>query len=237
MGHNCSCAQASGGECHSRAISGFAEAAFRLPATGNMALQRAVHCFTYFAHARHVFVRAAIEPGRHRPQQGGVILKRIVVFGNSGSGKSTYAKNQSAGLGCPHMDLDTVAWESGSATPVRRNPEASRSEILTFINPEPNWVVEGCYADLLELALAHATEIVFLNPGPETCVENARNRPWEPHKYSSREAQDANLGMLIEWIKAYDRRTDEFSYLAHRRLFEGFDGPKMEFNSNARDAS
>lgn len=129
-------------------------------------------------------------------------MKRIVIFGNSGSGKSTYAKDQSAILDCSHMDLDTVAWDSGAETPTRRSLEVSRLDILTFINSECSWVVEGCYADLLEIAMVHATEIIFLNPGTEACVENARNRPWEPHKYSSREAQDANLGMLIDGSKS-----------------------------------
>ncbi len=161
-------------------------------------------------------------------------MKRIVIFGNAGSGKSTYAKVQAAGLGCSYMDLDTVAWESDAETPTRRPLDVSRSEILKFIDSEKNWVVEGCYADLLEVALPHATETVFLNPGAETCVENARNRPWEPHKYSSPEAQNANLGMLVEWIREYNHRMDEFSYEAHRRLFEKFPGEKREYSSNGR---
>lgn len=132
------------------------------------------------------------------------------------------------------MDLDMVAWEPGIEPPRRRSLDASKLEILKFIDSEQHWVVEGCYSDLLEIAIVYATEVVFLNPGTETCIENARNRPWEPHKYNSPEAQDANLEMLIDWIKAYDRRTDEFSYVAHRRLFERFEGPKREFNSNER---
>ncbi|HAN26340.1 MAG TPA: shikimate kinase, partial [Haliea salexigens] len=91
-----------------------------------------------------------------------------------------------------------------------------------------------CYADLLELAIPHATEIVFLNPGTETCIENARQRPWEPHKYASPAAQDANLAMLIAWIRDYEQRVDEFSYTAHRRLFDGFQRRKRELQSNAR---
>ena len=163
------------------------------------------------------------------------MLKRVVVFGNSGSGKSTYAKRLAAAGGCPHLDLDTIAWEPEAATPTRRSLEASRPDILAFVESTNDWVIEGCYADLLAVALDHATDLVFLNPGAETCVENARNRPWEPHKYATPEAQDANLGMLIDWIKAYDQRTDEFSHVAHRRLFDGFSGQKLEFLSNARD--
>lgn len=161
-------------------------------------------------------------------------MKRIVVFGNSGAGKSTYAQDRSARLGGAHLDLDTVAWEPEAAAPTRRSLPASRADILAFVRGARNWVVEGCYADLLDVALPYATDIVFLNPGIEACIENARNRPWEPHKYSSPAAQAANLDRLIDWIKAYEQRPDEFSYTAHRRLFDEFPGPKLELRSNAR---
>ena len=161
-------------------------------------------------------------------------MHRVVIFGNSGSGKSTLALARSASLGCPLLDLDTIAWEAGTETPTRRSLEASRSAIHEFVHSAESWVLEGCYADLLELAMPHATEVVFLNPGTETCIENARQRPWEPHKYSSPAAQDANLAMLIAWIRDYEQRVDEFSYTAHRRLFDGFQGRKQELQSNAR---
>lgn len=134
------------------------------------------------------------------------------------------------------MDLDTVAWLAGTSTPARKPFPDSKAEILKIVALDC-WVVEGCYADLLEVAVPRATEIVFLNPGADTCVQNARNRPWEPHKYSSPEEQDANLEMLVNWIREYDRRTDEFSYTAHRRLFDNFVGSKREFLSNEREAS
>lgn len=163
-------------------------------------------------------------------------MKRIIVFGNSGAGKTTYALDESARLGGAHLDLDTVAWEPAAEQPTRRALPASRAEILAFVEGTGTWVVEGCYADLLEIALPYATNIVFLNPGSDTCVGNARKRAWEPYKYSSPAAQAANLAMLIDWIKTYEHRTDEFSYTAHRRLFDSFDGPKLELRSNHRPA-
>lgn len=159
-------------------------------------------------------------------------MQRIVIFGNSGSGKSTLARQRAAQLGCPHLDLDTVAWASGTESPTRRAFAHSRAAIDRFTEAGDDWVVEGCYADLLAVALARATGCVFLNPGVEACIENARNRPFEPHKYESKAAQDANLDMLIGWIRDYHRRTDEFSHAAHRRLFEAFDGDKHEYHAN-----
>ena len=93
-------------------------------------------------------------------------------------------------------------------------------------------VIEGCYSDLLELLLTEASEVVFMNLPIEQCVENAKNRPWEPHKYTTKAAQDENLGMLIDWIKAYHNRDDVFSLAAHQSVYSAFTGKKTEHKCN-----
>ena len=152
---------------------------------------------------------------------------RVVVVGNSGAGKSTLALRLAREHGLAHLDLDTLAWLP-QTPPVRRRFAESRREIEAFTDAHEKWVIEGCYASLLDLVLPRCTRLVFLNPGVEACIANARARPWEPHKYASKEAQDANLQMLIEWIRDYERRSDEFSLVAHRLLFDGFRGDKIE---------
>jgi adenylate kinase family enzyme len=152
---------------------------------------------------------------------------KILIFGNSGSGKSTLAKSLSQQDSLEHLDLDTLAWLPGSP-PARKPLKESKTEIDRFISFNQNWVIEGCYADLLELVTPHATEIIFLNPGVDACIRNCRSRPWEPHKYASKEAQDANLNLLIGWVKQYVTRKDEFSLEAHKRIYESFKGKKTE---------
>jgi len=162
-------------------------------------------------------------------------LPRIVVFGNSGSGKSTLAKELAATHSCPHLDLDTVAWdETNSNPPTRKSLASSMEQLKPFLMENSQWVVEGCYADLLGAIIPSSTEIIFLNPGVATCQENCRDRPWEPHKYDSPEAQNANLSMLMTWIEQYSQREDEFSLAAHEALFQAYTGFKREFTSNAR---
>ena len=165
-------------------------------------------------------------------------LCKILIFGNSGSGKSTLAKELCATGNLAHLDLDTLAWQfpsSSENTPPLRAPLAdSAMEIHRFIGHNQNWVIEGCYSDLLELALTEATEIIFLNLPAKACIANARQRPWEPHKYKSRQAQDANLDMLIDWIAQYHQRTDTFSYAAHRAIYDRYAGCKKIYFSNNR---
>jgi adenylate kinase family enzyme len=162
-------------------------------------------------------------------------LRKLVIFGNSGSGKSTLAKGLAGTEGLRHLDLDTLAWLPGS--PPERKPLAeSRKEIEHFLGDAGGWVVEGCYSDLLEMVVPGATEIIFLDLPVEECRSNARLRPWEPHKYASKEAQDENLEMLLEWIGQYDDRTDCFSRDAHERLFHDYTGKKTRYTSNRREA-
>jgi adenylate kinase family enzyme len=158
-------------------------------------------------------------------------LSKVLIFGNSGSGKSTLAKALSGQRGLAHLDLDTLAWLP--INPPQRMPLAeSRAAIEAFMSSCDHWVIEGCYADLLEIAAPHATEAVYMNLPIAACIENARNRPWEQHKYASKAEQDKNLDMLIEWISQYPTRQDVFSEAAHRTLYEAFAGKKRMIARN-----
>lgn len=152
---------------------------------------------------------------------------RVLVFGNSGSGKSTLATRLAQAHALAHLDLDTIVWEPGQIA-VARAPEAVAASLQHFIAGHERWVIEGCYGELVEMAATHCTELVFLNPGREACLDNNRRRPWEPHKYASREAQDAMLANLQAWVAGYYEREDAWSYRAHRRIFDGFNGRKTE---------
>ncbi len=100
--------------------------------------------------------------------------------------------------------------------------------MAAFVSEHPSWVVEGCYGELVLPASAHCTKLVFLNPGLETCLEHNRKRPWEPHKYASKAAQDQMLENLQAWVADYYVRQDQWSYHAHRQIFDSFPGRKSE---------
>lgn len=151
---------------------------------------------------------------------------RLLVFGNSGSGKSTFARAAAARHGLAHLDLDSIVWEPGQiAVPLPR--DAALRSLGAFLDAHERWVIEGCYGELVEAAAPRCTELVFLDPGLEVCLANNRRRPWEPQKYASKEAQDAMLANLQAWVASYYERDDAWSYRAHRRIFEAHAGPKV----------
>ena len=152
---------------------------------------------------------------------------RILVFGNSGSGKSTLAAQLAKQHGLAHLDLDSIVWEPGKVA-VQRSPNAIAEALNAFIHSHDRWVIEGCYGELVNAASRHCTEFVFLNPGLEICLEHNRQRPWEPHKYESKEAQDVMLANLQAWVAGYCERKDQWSYETHRQIFDAFTGNKSE---------
>ena len=155
----------------------------------------------------------------------------ILLFGNSGSGKSTLAKRLSERHRLAHLDLDTLAWLATSP-PQRSSLVDVKNKLDEFTQMNEDWVIEGCYTDLLQLLSDKASEIIYLDVPVAECRANAEHRPWEPHKYDSKEAQDANLAMLLDWISAYESRTDTFSSHAHQTFYQGFGGQKRRLTSN-----
>ena len=154
-------------------------------------------------------------------------MRRIAIIGNAGSGKSTLARRLAGELGAPILDLDTVAWEPGKPAQPRAPAEAVRA-VREFCAAHPSWVIEGCYGDLVEAVLDGAVELIFVNRSVERCIAQCRARPWEPHKWASKQAQDAHLDCLVEWVRAYATRGDSLSLGAHRRIFDAYAGPKRE---------
>lgn len=161
-------------------------------------------------------------------------MRKILLFGNSGSGKSTLAKELCQAHGIAHLDLDTLAWQA-TTPPTRKTLAESAQAIQTFIDDSDGWVIEGCYTDLLELAVYAANEIIYMNLPVADCIANAKSRPWEPHKYPSKEAQDANLELLLNWIDQYSVRKDTFSQSAHQAFYDSYDGMKRQYKNNNRN--
>ncbi len=151
---------------------------------------------------------------------------KIILLGNAGSGKSTLARMLMAKHSIACLSLDEVAF-CGDAK--RRPLKESLSAVKLFIEKNDGWVIEGCYSDIIENILPDCEELMFLNPGIETCIAHCYSRPWEPEKFVSDEKQQENLENLVSWVRTYETREDEYGLSRHRKLYESFRGGKCEY--------
>lgn len=151
------------------------------------------------------------------------MTQNTFVIGNSGSGKSTFARKLSQQKSCAHIDLDLFAWKPELG--VRRELSDSVTSVARQLESQ-NAVIEGCYADIIDELATVADHLVFLDVPIEQCVEHCRSRPFEPHKWPSREEQDNFLPKLIEHVRGYRERTGALGREAHLQLFQKFKGSK-----------
>ena len=155
---------------------------------------------------------------------------KIIIIGNSGSGKSTLARRLGEKERVQCLSLDDIAFSDGAQ---RKRLNESIEQAVSFIHTHKHWIIEGCYADIIKPLLIHADTLIFLNPGIDACIRHCQNRPWEPGKFVSKEAQDAHLQGLLDWVRDYTTREDEYGLKQHRSLFEGFTKEKVEWHEPA----
>ena len=153
---------------------------------------------------------------------------RIIIYGNSGAGKTTLARQIQRQYSLPILDLDSVAWESEWGQ--RRPLDASIADVRQFIASHENWIIEGCYGELIEAVLTDCTDLRFLNPGIDACVANCQRRHSDWRKHRRPEDERSALEELLPWVRDYEQRDDEFSVARHRAIFDRFDGLKTEYN-------
>ena len=165
---------------------------------------------------------------------------RTILLGNAGAGKSTMARRLIGNKDVPRLPLDEIAWAlcAGFSAPapggITRMPLTESLRLLhEFMDSNEHWVMEGCYGDLVEAALPHCTELIFLNPGVETCVAHCLSRPWEPNKFPSAEEQNAMLQTLVAWVREYETRNDEYGLKRHQFIYDHFGGIKREYKTVA----
>jgi adenylate kinase family enzyme len=87
-------------------------------------------------------------------------MKRAVVIGNSGGGKSTLARRLSSAWKCDHVEIDGLMWQPGwELTPV----EVYNAEHARLIATE-SWIIDGLgRLDSIPGRLARATDIVLID--------------------------------------------------------------------------
>jgi adenylate kinase family enzyme len=103
----------------------------------------------------------AIDPSRLRDGQrpGLQLMRRVVVIGSTGAGKSTLAAALAARLGCPHVELDGLHWEPGW---VMASTAVLRARVAEALAGE-RWVVDGNYRKARDLIWPRADTLIWLD--------------------------------------------------------------------------
>lgn len=127
-------------------------------------------------------------------------MKKIIVLGCPGSGKSTFARALQKRTGLPLFYLDRMNW----------NPDRTTVEKAVFLErlrevlSREEWILDGNYGSTIELRLQACDTAFFLDYPVEVCLDSIRERrgkvredmPW----VEGEREEDADF---LAFIRAY----------------------------------
>jgi adenylate kinase family enzyme len=152
-------------------------------------------------------------------------VERIVVFGNSGAGKTYLAKALNSHFGYQLVHLDALFWEPGGFNAKR--PEAAVSADIALVCQTRTWIAEGVFGELARAFCNHADYLIWLDLDWETCSKSLLQRGSENSRQLDTQSSEENFKELLQWTSEYWQRESASSYRGHRNLFEQFTGQKI----------
>ena len=140
-------------------------------------------------------------------------MKRIIVIGCPGSGKTTFAQKLCEKSALPLFHLDAI-WHKPDRTHISREEFDTR---LMEIIVSDEWIVDGNYSRTLEKRLSICDTVFLFDLPKEICLDGAISRigqkradmPWidtelDPYlKNEIEEFRDKNLPMIYALLDKY----------------------------------
>ena len=128
-------------------------------------------------------------------------MKKVIVIGCPGSGKSTVSRALHNKTGIPLYHLDMMYWNADKTT-VEKSVFLER---LSVVLEKDEWIIDGNYGSTMKLRMAACDTVIFLDYPLDVCLDGIRERrgksrsdmPWVETE------EDAEF---VEFIKNYNEQ-------------------------------
>ena len=125
-------------------------------------------------------------------------MKKVIVIGCPGGGKSCFSKALHEATGLPLYHLDMMYWNADKTT-VDRETFLSR---LRSVVSKDAWIIDGNYSSTLELRVGACDTIFFLDYDVNVCLDGVKARVGKPRS-DMPWVEDSEDTEFIEYIKAF----------------------------------
>lgn len=103
-------------------------------------------------------------------------MKRVIIIGCPGAGKSTFAKELHKLTALPLYHLDLLYWNRDRTTVSK---ECFIERLKNVIEQE-KWIIDGNYGSTIELRMKECDTVFFLDYPVEVCLDGIKERQGKP---------------------------------------------------------
>ena len=133
-------------------------------------------------------------------------MRKVLVIGSGGAGKSTFASTLSSRTGLPLIHLDALYWRPGWIEP----PAAEWDQTIEHLLEGDAWIMDGNYGRTLERRLTACDTVIFLDLPRLLCLQRIIRRRLQFHGRSRPDMREGCPEQLsweyIQWVWTYPEK-------------------------------
>ena len=133
-------------------------------------------------------------------------MKRVLIIGSGGAGKTTFAQALASRTGLPLTHLDQLFWHPGWVP----TPDEEWDRLIAQLIARDSWILDGNYGRTLPRRLDAADTVIFLDLPPLVCTWRILKRQL---RYAGRIRPDSAPGCperltweFVAWVWTYRSR-------------------------------
>lgn len=130
-------------------------------------------------------------------------MKRIIIIGCPGSGKSTFARELQKRTNLPLYYLDMLYWNADRTTVPKEEFRRRLGEVLE----KDSWIIDGNYNSTMEMRMAVCDTVIVLDYPTEVCLAgiHARRGKVRPDMPWVETGEDAEFEAFVRQFREESR--------------------------------